>query len=138
MAYKAYYGICPPNRSVDPDRYLAEPYVTCGNSDGPISPYFGRGGWSWYTGSAQWLHRVAVRDILGVKATFQGLSIEPHIPSHWETYRYSRHFRNAIYDIHVTRGNQFSITCDGIAINGKILPDFQDGLHHSVHVVLEK
>lgn len=138
LAYKAYYGICPPNRSVDPDRYLAEPYVTCGNSDGPISPYFGRGGWSWYTGSAQWLHRVAVRDILGVKATFKGLAIEPHIPSHWETYRYHRQFRNATYDIHVTRGNQFSITCDGNLIDGNILPDFQDGLHHSVHVVLEK
>ncbi len=136
LAYKAYMGICPPNRTVDPDRYLAEPYVTCGNSDGPISPYFGRGGWSWYTGSAQWLHRVAVRDILGVRATYEGLQVKPNIPAIWPGYQYTRHFRNAIYDITVVRGKAASVTVDGKPFEGFILPDFKDGLKHLVIVTI--
>ncbi|MBU1145569.1 MAG: glycosyl transferase family 36 [Firmicutes bacterium] len=136
LAYKAYKGICPPNRTVDPDRYLAEPYVTCGNSDGPISPYYGRGGWSWYTGSAQWLHRVAVRDILGVKATYTGLKIEPVIPKKWTGYQYSRKFRNAIYNIEVQRGKSKKVIVDGKEIKGNILPDFKDHLTHQIMVTI--
>jgi cellobiose phosphorylase len=136
LAYKAYQGICPPNRTNDPDRYLAEPYVTCGNSDGPISPYFGRGGWSWYTGSAQWLHRVAVRDILGVKATYDGLLIEPMIPTSWPGYQYTRKFRGATYEIIVERGKKQQIIVDNTPIQGNILPDFRDGALHRVHVTI--
>jgi cellobiose phosphorylase len=136
LAYKAYSGICPPNRTKDPDLYLAEPYVTCGNSDGPISPYFGRGGWTWYTGSAQWLHRVAVRDILGIKATYEGLKIEPSIPTHWPGYRYTRQFRGATYEIEVSRGKQPQIEVDGNVLASNLLPDFRDGRTHRVRVVL--
>lgn len=133
LAYKAYQGICPPNRTKDPDLYLAEPYVTCGNSDGPISPQYGRGGWTWYTGSAQWIHRVAVRDILGVKASFEGLRIEPSLPKAWNALRYNRKFRNATYDIEISRGAIPSILVDGRAVKGFLLPDFQD---HKVHHVI--
>jgi hypothetical protein len=45
----------------DPERYWAEPYVLPGNVDGPDSPHHGRGGWTWYTGSAAWLHRIVSR-----------------------------------------------------------------------------
>ena len=137
LAYKAYQGICPPNRTKDPDLYLAEPYVTCGNSDGPISPMYGRGGWSWYTGSAQWLHRVATNDILGVKATFEGLKIEPCIPKTWNEFTYRRVFRNAIYEITVNRGNLAQIFVDGSPIKGNVLPDFQDNQVHHVFVTIE-
>jgi len=68
-AYQAYSRICPPNRSADIDTYKAEPYVTPGNIDGPLSEFYGRGGWTWYTGSAQWLHRVATHWILGIRPT---------------------------------------------------------------------
>ncbi|MDD3123488.1 MAG: hypothetical protein PHC62_08275, partial [Candidatus Izemoplasmatales bacterium] len=137
LAYKAYSGICPPNRTKDPDRYLAEPYVTCGNSDGPISPYYGRGGWSWYTGSAQWLHRVAVRDILGVKASFDGLVIEPMIPSTWNEVTYTRLFRNSTYIIQIARGKKPSISVDGTVLKGNLLPDFQDhGAHHVMVTII--
>ncbi|MDP2424796.1 MAG: glycosyl transferase family 36 [bacterium] len=136
LAYKAYKGICPPNRSVDPDRYLAEPYVTCGNSDGPISPYFGRGGWSWYTGSAQWLHRVAVRDILGIKATYEGLFVDPKIPTSWPGYEYTRHFRNATYHFKVSRGPVKQLFVDQVPTDSWILPDFRDGLTHEVLVTI--
>ena len=51
----------------DPDRYFAEPYVLPGNVDGPDSPHHGRGAWTWYTGSAAWLHRVVAEWVLGVR-----------------------------------------------------------------------
>lgn len=136
LAYKAYQGICPPNRTADPDRYLAEPYVTCGNSDGPISPYYGRGGWSWYTGSAQWLHRVAVRDILGVRATYEGLEVDPAMPPAWDRFRYLRKFRGATYDISVKRGDAFRIVADGKPLEGHLLPDYRDGKTHDIVVVI--
>lgn len=59
-ARKLYLGMMPPLRSMaDPDLYAAEPYVMPGNVDGPDSPYEGRAGWTWYTGSAAWMRRVA-------------------------------------------------------------------------------
>ncbi len=59
-AKKIYLGMLPPLRSaLDADLYAAEPYVMPGNIDGPDSPYAGRAGWTWYTGSAAWMRRVA-------------------------------------------------------------------------------
>jgi cellobiose phosphorylase len=137
LAYLAYQGICPPNRTKDPDRYLAEPYVTCGNSDGPLSPLYGRGGWSWYTGSAQWLHRVAVQDIIGVKARFNGLMIEPQMPDDWDQVTYTRKFRNATYVFNFNKDNEELISVDGKNIKGNLIPDFQDGLTHYVSVKIK-
>ena len=136
LAYKAYQGICPPNRTQDPDRYLAEPYVTCGNSDGPISPFYGRGGWSWYTGSAQWLHRVAVRDILGIRATYDGLVVSPQIPDSWTHFDYTRKFRRATYQFFVKRGKEKGILVDQQPINGELIPDFKDGKTHIIQVII--
>jgi cellobiose phosphorylase len=59
-ARNLYLGMMPPLRAAnDPDLYAAEPYVMPGNIDGPDSPYEGRAGWTWYTGSAAWMRRVA-------------------------------------------------------------------------------
>lgn len=136
LAYKAYSGICPPNRTLDPDKYLAEPYVTCGNSDGPISPFYGRGGWSWYTGSAQWLHRVAVQDIIGVKASFDGLVVKPNLPSDWNQVTYQRKFRNAEYLFEISKTGQKQILVDGKQIESNVLPDFKDFKKHIVKVTI--
>ncbi|USN99657.1 MAG: glycosyl transferase family 36 [Phycisphaeraceae bacterium] len=70
-------GVSPPLRARDADAYVAEPYVTPGNVDGPLSDTPGRAGWTWYTGSAAWLHRVAVEWVLGVRACWEGLKIDP-------------------------------------------------------------
>lgn len=137
LAYLAYQGICPPNRTKDPERYLAEPYVTCGNSDGPLSPLYGRGGWSWYTGSAQWLHRVAVQDIIGVKASFKGLVVEPQMPDDWDQVTYTRNFRNATYIFDFNKDNQELISVDGKTIKDNLIPDYQDGLTHYVSVKIK-
>ncbi len=140
-AYEAYRRICPPNRSTDLDVYQAEPYVTPGNVDGPQSPYYGRGGWTWYTGSAQWLHRVATHWILGIRPQADGLLVDPLIPAAWDGFTVTRRFRGAVYRIevrnphHVSRGVS-SMTLDGAPVAGQVLPVLGDGQMHHVIVVL--
>ncbi len=141
LAYEAYRRICPPNRSQDIDTYKAEPYVTPGNVDGPLSEYYGRGGWTWYTGSAQWLHRVATHWILGIRPQADGLQVEPSIPASWPGYRVTRKFRNAWYVIdvknpeHVSQGVS-SVMVDGRPLAAAVIPAFADGQTHSVEVVM--
>lgn len=91
-AYDAYIRICPPYRSNDIDKYKAEPYVTCGNSDGPISPNYGQGGWSWYSGSAQWMHNVAITSILGIRGDIDKVYVNPCVPDNWDSFTYDRKF----------------------------------------------
>lgn len=141
LAYEVYRRICPPNRSADIERYKAEPYVTPGNTDGPLSPYYGRGGWTWYTGSAQWLHRVATHWILGIRPQENGLLVEPAIPADWPGFRVRRAFRGAVYDIEVVNpdrvnGGVRAVTLDGRPHPDNLLPVFADGQTHTVHVVL--
>ena len=141
LAYEAYRKICPPNRCTDIDTYMAEPYVTPGNIDGPLSEYYGRGGWTWYTGSSQWLHRVATNWILGIRPQKDGLLVDPSIPSTWPGYKVRRKFRNAIYEIvinnpdRVCKGVKMMIV-DGKTMEGNLVPDFNDDHTHKVEVVM--
>ncbi len=140
-AYEAYRKICPPNRSADIQTYKAEPYVTPGNIDGPLSQYYGRGGWTWYTGSAQWMHRAATHWLLGIYPEEEGLRLDPCIPAEWDGFRVRRPFRNAVYEInvhnpnHVSRGVR-SIRVDGTALSGNCIPAFRDGLTHVVEAIM--
>jgi cellobiose phosphorylase len=95
-------AIDPTNK--DPDRYWAEPYVLPGNVDGPDSPLNGRAGWTWYTGSASWLHRVVAEWVLGVRPTWDGLLVDPCLPPRWERARITRPWRGKMLEIEVTRG----------------------------------
>lgn len=141
QAYEAYRKICPPNRSKDIDVYKAEPYVTPGNIDGPLSEYYGRGGWTWYTGSAQWLHRVATNWILGIRPQEDGLLVDPSIPAAWPGFKVIRKFRDAVYQIdvsnpeHVNKGVK-SIKADGVTLEGKTIPVYNDGQTHTIEVVM--
>jgi cellobiose phosphorylase len=141
LAYEAYRRICPPNRSVDIDIYKAEPYVTPGNIDGPLSEFYGRGGWTWYTGSAQWLHRVATHWILGIRPQEDGLLVDPSIPADWDGFRVKRTFRGAVYQIavenpeHVNSGVR-SVVVDGQPYQNNLLPVFADGKTHSVQIIM--
>ncbi len=98
-AFEAFTRLCPLYNGMNPDEYMAEPYVIPGNIDGPASPHYGMGGWTWYTGSASWFQKVIVEFILGVRATQDGLLIDPCIPDHWKEFRVKRKFRGTIYCI---------------------------------------
>lgn len=140
-AYEVYTRICPPNRSSDIDTYRAEPYVVPGNVDGPLSEFYGRAGWTWYTGSAQWLHRVATHWILGVRPQADRLLVDPSIPAHWDGFKVKRTFRGAVYQIevenpqHVSSGIR-SVEVDGQPHENNLLPVFADGKTHRVRMIM--
>lgn len=122
------------------DRYWAEPYVLPGNSDGRDSAYYGRAGWSWYTGSAGWLFTIANESIAGLKPEYDGLRIDPCISEDWETLKIKRAFRQALFEIEIK--NPHKQTCginylllDGKRIEGNLLPGNLKGLHQ-VQVIL--
>ncbi len=100
-AYEAYSRLNPVNNGMDPDKYVAEPYVTPGNIDGPDSPNYGMGGWTWYTGSASWFQKVIMDWIIGVRGTSEGLVVDPCIPADWKTYKVKRAYRGCVYNITV-------------------------------------
>jgi len=84
-AWRSFEGLSPAHRARHPERgpaYELEPYVMAGDIYG-AAPYVGRGGWSWYTGSAAWLHRAAVETLLGLSVRGDRLSLTPRIPAHW-------------------------------------------------------
>ena len=124
--FKVFQSLCSINSGMDPDRYTAEPFVMPGNIDGPDSPNYGMGGWSWYTGSASWFQKVIVDYILGVRAEANGLIVDPVIPSEWKTFSVKRKYRNTIYNITVNNPNGVSsgvksITVNGQSVDGKLL-----------------
>jgi cellobiose phosphorylase len=96
------HAIDPTNK--DPEKYWAEPYVLPGNVDGPESPLDGRAGWTWYTGSAAWLHRVVNEWVLGVRPTWEGLLVDPCLPPQWERAKVVRPWRGQTIEIEITRG----------------------------------
>ncbi len=125
-AYEVFKRISPINNGMNADEYSAEPYVTPGNIDGPNSPFYGKGGWTWYTGSAAWFQKVIVDWILGIRAEQGGLVIDPSIPKEWDGFSVKRIFRGTTFHIsvinnkHVANGVQ-KIVIDGKPIKGNIL-----------------
>jgi len=140
-AYEVFNSFNPPVRGLHPERYFGEPYVTPGNVDGPESPHFGRGAWTWYTGSAAWTFRVVLDYMLGVHAVEQGLQINPVIPKSWGSYKVKRFFRGAYYEITVKNPKKVSSGVKSIKVNGKkiegniILPQ-KGKTPHQVSVIL--
>jgi cyclic beta-1,2-glucan synthetase len=85
LVYRYFTYLSPAHRAAHPLQgklYGLEPYAVAGDVC-TQAPYAGRGGWSWYTGSAAWLHRAAIESILGLKQSAQTLSFSPCLPSHW-------------------------------------------------------
>jgi cellobiose phosphorylase len=121
-------------------RYKVEPYVVCADVYGP-GPHVGRGGWTWYTGSASWLYRVALEAILGFRLAGDTLRVEPCIPPGWPGYEITYRHRSATYRIRVenaagTGHGVRSLTVDGRTAEGGAVPLRDDGREHDVRVTL--
>jgi len=122
----AYFKKLLPNR-VDSDIYCAEPYVYSQYITSDEHPTAGKASHSWQTGTAAWMYRVAYDYILGVRATYNGLIINPSIPSAWKSFSVVRVFRGSKYTIEVENPNGVAhgiqyILVDGKKIQGNILP----------------
>ena len=84
------------------DRYRVEPYVTVADILS-IEPHQGRGGWTWYTGSAGWMYRLILESMLGIRREGSRLLVRPQLPSHWNGFSVSYRNGDARYDIVVER-----------------------------------
>ena len=99
-------------------RYAVEPYVVAADiytAEGLV----GRGGWSWYTGSASWFYRLWIEEVLGLRVEGDHFRVEPKAPPEWKTYSFTYRPAGATYRITVTYG-------DGspqVKLDGTVLPD---------------
>ena len=120
--------------------YKVEPYVVCADVYG-APPHTGRGGWTWYTGSASWLYRVAVEAILGFHLRGQTLQIEPCIPPSWPGFELRYRHRSAMYRIEVDNASGTgrgvrTVELDGQRLANGAVPLGDDGRIHTVRVQL--
>jgi len=84
-AWAWFKHLSPAHRAVEPTQaaaYEIEPYVMAGDVY-TAAPYVGRGGWSWYTGSAAWMHRAAIESFFGLQLGADTLQLDPALPPHW-------------------------------------------------------
>jgi cyclic beta-1,2-glucan synthetase len=127
--------------------YQTEPYVVAADVYG-VAPLIGRGGWTWYTGSAGWMYRVAIEDVLGFHLEGgHSIRLRPRLPSTWDhtTIIYRDPNSQSVYEIRVERdralsGGILEAVMDGKALmpgQGEILvPMLPDGATHVVKVVI--
>src|SRR5204862_6805662 len=101
LAFELYQMINPLPHSVtaeDVSRYKVEPYVVAPDVD-TATGHLGRGGWTWYTGSASWMYRVGLEAILGFRKSGRELTIRPCTPAAWPRYTISFRYGRREYDI---------------------------------------
>ncbi len=122
-------------------RYKVEPYVVAGDVYAE-PPHVGRGGWTWYTGSAGWLYRAGLEWMLGFRVRGAVLSIDPCIPRSWPVYSVDFRYHSSTYKIKVTNPLGGSRGIASTSIDGKVfsgradIPLVDDGAAHEVLVVL--
>jgi len=119
-------------------RYRVEPYVYAGDI-GALPPHVGRGGWSWYTGSAGWGWRFGIEAILGLRLREGQARIDPCIPHRWTHFEMTIKKGRAIYQIRVENPDAVSTGVVETRLDGRVLPapEFpldDDGKQHSVQV----
>ena len=140
-AFDLYKKIAPAYLEDISEIHRMEPYVYSQMVAGRDAVRFGEAKNSWLTGTASWNFVTISQSILGIIPDFDGLMVDPCIPSSWDKYTVSRAFRGAQYDIeilnpdHVCKGVK-SVEVDGNAIEGNVIPSFSDGKTHTVKVIL--
>jgi cellobiose phosphorylase len=120
--------------------YQTEPYVVAADVYS-VPPHTGRGGWTWYTGSASWMYRLGLEAILGVRREGERLRLNPCIPANWPGYEVVYRFKTSRYEIHVRNpaGVERGVRC--LSLDGQLLPDdviplVDDGGIHAVDLEL--
>ena len=125
-----------PNNPKNPYQHSGvEPYATTNMYLGPECELrAGEVTSSWTTGTTSWVFRYIIEYMLGIRAEFNGLLIDPKIPSEWDRAEITRTFRGAVYDIEIVRTGNKSIYLDGEKTDTNILPPLEKGSRHKVVV----
>lgn len=119
------------------DVYKIEPYVTAGDVYS-VAPHTGRGGWSWYTGSAGWMYRLVIESLLGLRLEGgKQLYLTPRLPADWDGFTLDYRYEETVYRITVSRGlGERSMTLDGVVLDGDFIPLLNDRQLHQVNLEL--
>lgn len=115
-AYEYYHQLLPmvAQEKAGEWRYRAEPYVYASNIFGPESDKFGLANVSWLSGTAAWMQVAVSEYILGVKPSYEGLTVKPCVPDDWKGYSVKRIFRGVEYNITVKRSAEEYFAVDGV------------------------
>jgi cyclic beta-1,2-glucan synthetase len=142
-AMELFHMINPINHMRSPEdleRYKVEPYAVA--ADVYAHPmHVGRGGWTWYTGSAGWMYQAAIQALLGLRRNGATFAMDPCVPAMWQTYSLDWTYGGTRYRItvrnreHRCRGVR-SATLDGAAVNPRAIPLADDGKTHDVVIEL--
>jgi cellobiose phosphorylase len=117
--------------------YKAEPYVVAADVYA-VSPHTGRGGWTWYTGSAGWMYRLIVESLLGLKLEVDKLRFTPCLPADWPGFTMHYRYRETVYHITIkhppAEDGETRVTVDGVSQPDNTIPLIDDHQEHYVEV----
>jgi cellobiose phosphorylase len=139
-AWELFNLINPVNHASSADAiatYKVEPYVVAADVYA-VAPHTGRGGWTWYTGSAGWMYRLIVESLLGLKLEVDKLRFAPCLPADWETFKLHYRYRETVYHITVSQTRAgtggMNVMLDGVEQPDKTIPLADDRQEHVVEV----
>ncbi|MFN2438485.1 MAG: GH36-type glycosyl hydrolase domain-containing protein [Chitinophagaceae bacterium] len=123
-------------------QYKVEPYVIAADVYG-VERHRGRGGWTWYTGSAGWMYQLILESFIGLKKTGNNLSFTPCIPAEWPSVKIAYRYMNTIYHIELLQRQTSTedttkIMVDGNEQNTDFISLLNDGNTHNVEIILAK
>jgi cellobiose phosphorylase len=121
------------------ERYKVEPYVVASDVYA-VPPHTGRGGWTWYTGSAAWMYRLVVESLLGLTLRTDKLSFAPCLPDEWDGFTMHYRFRETVYHLSVRQrrtgeDGAATVSLDGVVQEGKEISLVDDLREHFVEVM---
>ena len=140
-AWDYYKKICPSYLEEISDLHKTEPYVYAQMVAGKDAFKPGEAKNSWLTGTASWNFYAVTQYMLGIRPEYDGLLIDPCIPTDWKGFKATRKFRGATYQIEVVNPDGKSkgikdVTIDGLPHKSNLIPVFRDGKEHKVKVVM--
>ena len=149
LAWELFSMINPVSHASTPEsisKYRVEPYVVAADVYG-IEPHTGRGGWTWYTGSASWMYRLIIESLIGFHVQGNQLRINPCLPGEWKSvkihYRFHETFYHITLNIHSKLDDnldneqipsQNQITLDGIELGDDFIPLYDDRQDHHIEI----
>jgi cyclic beta-1,2-glucan synthetase len=120
--------------------YKVEPYVLAADVYSR-DPHAGRGGWTWYTGSAGWLYRLITESFLGMQREENKLTFTPCVPEEWKSFKVHYRYLNTMYHIEVRQipaGEKMTVTIDGVENEGNTIPLTDDKAEHTILLAAKK
>jgi cyclic beta-1,2-glucan glucanotransferase len=135
--------LSPIRHAITPEQvntYKVEPYVIAADVYA-VAPHTGRGGWTWYTGSAGWMYRLLTETLLGLNLESNQLRLAPRLPRSWAGYKVDYRYQETTYHITFSRreheaAKALRVSLDGNNLDGAAIPLLNDKREHQVEVVL--